>query len=167
MFFSSCAICEDFPYDSKALTYKNKFVFDNQFKMAGIYTHKRYPDKNIYYYMYLFKNGMCCHIGIEDPNEEFFKDCIEIWPNARNIPYFWGCFIVESNILKVQTYDATSMNKYTKYKVEERWAEIVNDSTLHFFKAIDPEGKSRNLDETFHFRYCENKPDSTNILMTD
>ena len=159
--------CEKFPYDKKALTYKNMFVFDNQFRMDGIYTWKRYSDKNIYYYMYFFKNGICCDIGIEKPDEYFFTECIEIWPNARNLPYFWGCFIVEDNILKIQTFDAASLNYSTKYRVVEQWAEIVNDTTLHFFKGIDSKGKSSKLDKTFHFRHCENKPDSMNILMRD
>ena len=163
---SSCGIFgEDFPYDKKALTYKNKFVFDNQFRMDGVYTWKRYSDKNTYYYVYFFKNGMCCDIGIENPDEDFFTECIEIWPNARNIPYFWGCFIVEDNILKIQTYDASSLNWSTKYRVKERWAKILNDTTIHFFKEFGARGGNvRDLDELFHFRHCENKPDSTNIL---
>ena len=41
VFMFSCAICEDFPYDKKALTYKDKFVFDYQFRMDGMYLMER------------------------------------------------------------------------------------------------------------------------------
>ena len=156
----SCAICEDFPYDKKALTYKNKFVFDNQFRMDGMYLMR---DQYGVYLHYFFQNGSYYAIGIDYDENEI--SCYQISSRSREWPYVWGCFIIEDNILKVQTYDPHSMDRYTKYKVMERWAEIVNDTTIHFFKDINTEGKSSNLDEIFHFRYCENKPDSTNILM--
>ena len=130
--------------------------------MDGIYLLER--DIGGYGVRYFFQNGSC---HTEGTNDEIGLECFQIPSHARNIPYFWGCFIVEDNILKVQTYDPGSLNSYTKYKVIEQWAEIVNDTTLHFFKGIDAKGKSSKLDRTFHFRYCENKPDSTNVLMRD
>ena len=154
--------CEDFPYDKKALTYKNKFVFDNQFRMDGMYLSKiEYG----YYLHYFFQNGSYYAEGISDKIE---PTCYQINSKAREIPYAWGYFIIEDTILKVQTYEANRSNNYNfKFRVRERWAEIVNDTTLHFYKAIDPDRKERVLDELFHFRYCSNKPDSTNILMRD
>ena len=113
---------------------------------------------------YFFQNGSYYAEGISDRAE---STCYQINSKAREIPYAWGCFIVEDGILKIQTYDPGSLNSYIKYKVIEQWAEIVNDTTLHFFKGIDTKGKSSKLDRTFHFRHCENKPDSTNVLMRD
>jgi hypothetical protein len=164
MFTFSCAICEDYPYDKKALTYKNKFVFDNQFRMDGMYL--MYNEKDKYWSLnYFFQNGSYYNVAIDEPNRDYnFFGCKDT-QKEKNILYFWGYFIVEDGILKVQAYDPSSMNRYTKYKVKEKWAEIVNDTTIHFFKDIDVEGKSSNIDKTFHFRHCENKPDSTNILM--
>ena len=157
----SCAICEDYPYDKKALTYKNKFVFDNQFRMDGYYLMK--TDYGGHTARYFFQDGFYHGVGID--SSEIGIECFQIPSKVRNWPYVWGCFIIEDGILKVQTYDPGSMNRYTKYKVIEQWGEIVNDTTIHFFKCIDTEGKSSQLDKTFHFHHCENKPDSTNILM--
>lgn len=158
---SSCG--EDI-YDKKALTYKNKFVFDNQIRMDGMYlTSREYG----YYLHYFFQNGSYYAVGIDEPNYNF-HECKNIHEGEREIPYYWGYFIIEENILKVQTYEANRSNNYNfKFRIRERWAEIVSDSTLHFFKAIDPDRKERSLDETFHFRHCVNKPDSTNVLMRD
>ena len=162
IFIFSCALFEDYPYDKKALTYKNKFVFDNQFRMDGMYLMER--DFGGYGVRYFFQNGSS---HTEGTNEKIGLECFQIPSHARKAPYAWGYFIVEDNILKAQTYDPGSLNYSTKYRVVEQWAEIVNDTTLHFFKGIDSNGKSSKLDKTFHFRHCENKPDSTNILMRD
>ena len=162
-FLSSCGVfCDELPFDKKALTYKNKFIFDNQFRMDGIYLMER--NYGGYAMRYFFQNGS---YYAEGTSNEIGLECYQIKAKARELPYAWGCYIIEDNILKVQTYDPTSLNYATKYKLYERWAEIVNDTTIHFFKEIDSGGKERGLDETFHFRYCENKPDSTNILMRD
>ena len=164
-FISSCGIfSEDIPYDKKALTYKNKFVFNNQFRMDGMYL--TYFEKDKYWGLeYFFQNGSYYSVAIDESSSDYnFVGCKDT-QKEKDIPYFWGYFITEDNILKVQIYDATSMNWSTKYRVKERWAEIVNDTTIHFFKEIGSRGNERDLDETFHFRHCENKPDSTNILM--
>jgi hypothetical protein len=115
------------------------------------------------YLCYFFQNGSYHATAIG--SNEIGVECFQIPNKVREWPYVWGYFIIEDDILKVQTYDPHSMDKYTKYKVMERWAEIVNDTTIHFFKGIDTEGKSSSLNQTFHFRHCENKPDSTNVLM--
>ena len=159
----SCALFEDYPYDKKALTYKNKFVFDNQFRTDGIYVIYYEKDK-CWGLRYFFQNGSYFASGTSN---EIGLECYQINSKAREIPYAWGYFMVEDNILKVQSYDPGSLNYSTKYRVVEQWAEIVNDTTLHFFKGIDNKGKSSKLDKTFHFRHCANKPDSTNILMRD
>ena len=160
-FISSCSIfCDELPFDKKALTYKNQFVFDNQFRMSGIYLMER--SYGGYAMIYFFQNGS---YYAEGTSNEIGLECYQIKSKARELPYAWGYFIIEDNILKVQTFDATSLNYSTKYRVKERWAEIMNDTTIHFFKEIDSGGKERGLDEIFHFRHCENKPDSTNILM--
>lgn len=156
----SCCLFEDFPYDEKALTYKNKFIFDNQFRMDGMYLVER--DYDGYGLVYFFQNGSYYAAEIDC---EIELECIRIPSRGRDIPYYWGCFIIEDSILKVQTYASGSLNQYTEYKKIERWAEIVNDTTIHFFKGIDTKGKVTKLDETYHFKHCTNKPDSTNILM--
>lgn len=149
---------EEFPLDASGLTYKGKFVYNNQFSMNGIYTAVIDEHFGINYY---FTDGTYYHVSLE--NYDYGNDCIQI--NERNIPYYWGFFIIEGDTLKVQTFDPTSRQRYHEFRVEERWAKIENETTLRFFKKITPEKKELVLDEIFHFRYCENKPDSTNILM--
>ena len=160
-FISSCALFTDDYYDKKALTYRNQFVFDNQFRMDGMYLMK---DQYGIYLHYFFQNGSYYAAGTSNA---IGVECVQIDPRVREILSAWGCFIVDDNILKVQTFTEARYYPLNKLKVKERWAEIVNDTTIHFFREISPQGKARDLDETFHFRHCTNKPDSMNILMRD
>ncbi len=75
---------------------------------------------------------------------------------------FLGCFIVEDNLLKVQTYN--SIKNISKFEVEERWFTIQNDTILHYFKRIF-KGDHFPKNEIYILKPCENKPDSRNVLM--
>lgn len=149
---------EEYPLDASGLTYKGKFVYMSQFKMNGIYIADIDGNVGVNYY---FIDGTYYHVSLE--TYEQGDECLQIYES--NIPYYWGCFIIEGDTLKVQTFDPTSRQRYHEFRVEERWAKIENDSTLRFFKKITPEKKELELNEIFHFKHCENKPDSTNILM--
>lgn len=151
---------EEFLLDASGLTYKGKFVYNKQFKMNGIYIADIDGHTGVNYY---FIDGSYYHVGMESYNID--NGCVAINAKAREIPYAWGCFIIEADTLKVQTFDPTSRQRYHEFRVEERWAKIENDSTIRFFKKITPEKKELELNEIFHFRYCDNKPDSINVLM--
>lgn len=159
LFNNSCSK-ENFPVDSSELTYRGKFVYNNQFKMNGIYYWDNI-NEGFVGLRYFFNDGTYYQVAIED--YKYSWECYQI--NDRDIPYAWGCFIIEGDTLKVQTFDPTSRERYNKFKVEERWAKIENDSTIRFFKKITPEKKIVQLNETFKFHHCSNKPDSINVLM--
>ena len=154
---------EKFPLDANGLTHKGKFVYNNQFSMNGIYYMNREAEGG-YAIRYFFQDGFYFASGTQE-EVKVSIDCIQIHPNARKTPYNWGCFIIEGDTLKVQTFDPTSRERYHEFRVEERWAKIENDSTIRFFKKITPEKKELELNEIFQYKYCKNKPDSTNILM--
>lgn len=154
---------ETFPIEANDLTYKAKFVYNNQFKMNGVYSMSR-VDEGGYAIRYFFQDGSYYAEGITN-FDKHGVECYQIKEKVRVIPYAWGYFIIEGDTLKVQTFDPTSRERYNKFKVEERWAKVENDSTIRFFKKITPEKKIVFLNETFRFYPCANKPDSTNVLM--
>lgn len=154
-----------YPFDKSALTYKGKFVYENQIRLDGFY-YKETDDATGYGVRYFYEDGVSFKVGVEendfDPNSSL---CFQIHPRNRDLPYLWGYYIIEGDILKEQTYDPGSRQRYSKFQVEERWAVIENPTTIRFFKRITPEKNEIALDEVYHFRECTDKPDSTNILM--
>ncbi len=153
---------DKFGIDMSKFTYKGKFVFNNQIKMDGYFY--RCIGLNDYCIAYFYKDGILYAGGDTNININT-TECILINPKERNIPYGWGFFVIENNILKYQTF-LDSGGLFSDPEPDEFWAEIVNDSTLHFYKHITTNKDVLDMNDTYHFKTCENKPDSMNILMT-
>jgi hypothetical protein len=149
---------EEFPFDKADLTYRNQFVFDNQFNMNGVFQRQ---NENNTFVLYFWENGYMYHGGSSNYSYNDTQ-CYQILERTREIPYAWGCFIVEDNLLKVQTYN--SIKNISKFEVEERWFTIQNDTILHYFKRIF-KGDHFPKNEIYILKPCENKPDSRNVLM--
>ena len=159
-----------YPYDREGFTYKGKLVYNNEFRIDGYYFEKSHNGLG---YLtigitYFFQDGTYCRFSVEYPSD-FLNlpagDFFDIPDKLREIPMCWGFYIVEGNVIKVQAYDPGSRSMYRNFKVEERWATIENDTTIHFFKNIAPNGKERENSIRWYFRSTISKPDSTNILM--
>lgn len=159
---------ERFPYDEEGLTYKGQLDFNGEIRLDGVYLSYSEEEENTLSFFF-WQNGIVNRGGSKGIIEESSFMCdiigVKIEEDTREIPYFWGYFIIEGDELKLQTYDPVSRNRYPEFRVEERLATIINDTTLHFYQRIRPSGEVVEMDRTYHFHHCINKPDSTNILM--
>ncbi len=162
LLFSNNCSSTKYPIVPSELTYRGKFDNNKQFRLDGIYfllCEKKYVSLK-----YFFQDGTYFAVGIDSLNLSR-NECRPIVSGTGEIPYYWGYFIVTGDTIKVQAFDPTSRQRYSKFRVEEKWAIIENDTTIRFFKKISPEHEVIAMDETYHFKQCSNKPDSTNILM--
>jgi len=159
---------EKYPTSKGQLTYSKKLIYKSQFRINGFYYGKSYRTGNdsSITVTYFFQDGTYFSAGLREympKRTEVSPDCF-IPEACRSQPWCWGAYIVSGDTVKIQNYnsyrDATE-----KFKIEERWAKIMNDTTLFFFKYIDPNGKASSTSLLTHFKFCDTKPDSTNILM--
>jgi len=150
---------EKYPVNISRLTYKNK-KFNIDIKTNGYYAPENLNSPVIYF----FNDGTIYHFGISASNDSIDNSLCPIFPDkAREVPWHLGVFLITNDTIKIQTF-----NPYRgsgRFDVEEKWAKIVNNTTIHFFKFISTNEKQSVLDETFYFHQCTNKPDSTNVLM--
>ncbi|GAB5465623.1 MAG: hypothetical protein Kapaf2KO_10590 [Candidatus Kapaibacteriales bacterium] len=153
---------EEFPFDESGLTYKGKFVYDNQFLINGMYIEKPISEPNAQV-SYFFSNGSYYSAYTENFKESDF--CHNIPDGSGDVPYLWGFYIIEGDLIKIQLLDPGSRVRYSEFKVMERWGTIINDSTIQFFKEITTDNKEKDYRKIFSFRECVNKPDSNNILL--
>jgi hypothetical protein len=161
IFFLLCAVtaCYNtkYPYDSKGLTYRNKLVFSNQIKMDGYFYSQI---DNVLTREYFFEDG---YYGGRSSQVSLKAVCDTII--VREIPYAWGCYVIEKDTLKLQ-YIVAYRSIFHKFKVEELWAKIEDGgSTLRYFQKKDIKGKISVMDKVYKFHPCTNKPTSYNILM--
>lgn len=166
--FTLSASCQKkkYPVDINGLTYRNKLNFNNQIKINGLYYGDMIFSENSIIIIYLFSDGTYCRFSTKNYNNNLNENnpvCYSI-DKLRDIPYYWGAFIIEGDTLKVQSVNP-HRDAFEKFKIEEKWAKIINDTTIHFFKYISPKGEESTLDELFYFKKCTEKPDSTNVLM--
>jgi hypothetical protein len=81
---------EEFPFDKADLTYRNQFVFDNQFNMNGIFQlhDNQYNDQAV---IYFWENGYMFHAAAGNYSYNN-TECRTNLERTREIPYFFGLF---------------------------------------------------------------------------
>lgn len=165
MLLSNSGCNKDPDFDIKRLTYRGQFVYNNQLRIDGMY-YMSEEDGGLSI-IYLFKDGTCYFVFMASEQYDLSSICCyQLNSTQRKIASDWGFYLIDDNVLKAQTFDIKPMG--SMYTVEERWATIEDDKTLHFFRSMRnrPTGpKDVKLNDTYHFKYCTDKPDSTNILM--
>ena len=79
---------------------------------------------------------------------------------------WWGAYSIKDSLIKFQYFEF-----FNNWFAFERKGLIVNDTTIKLTSSKSLNGHHKNnLNRdfgTFHFRYFENKPDSSNWMMTD
>lgn len=155
-----CKKEEKYPININSLTYFKKGNFDDQFKINGKYVHQEISTDRLTV-CYFFRDGTFCSFGRSSKGETLF---CTIPDNMRNIPYYWGAYIMDNDTVKIQKF-YPYRETFGRFEVEEMWGKILNDSTLFFFKRISPDKHVTSPNTIFNFQKCLIKPDSTNILM--
>ncbi len=151
---------EKYPVDMSSFTYFQKGNYNGQFFINGYYS---YSKDNDIFISYFFEDGTFCTFGDDIENLPLNNSCPEI-ENIRQIPYYWGAYIIEGDTVKIQKFHPFR-GTFEKFEIEEIWGKIENDTTIRHFKKVLPDGDEQTLDERNSYNECYNKPDSTNVLM--
>lgn len=154
---------EGYPVDASGFTYWGKLINNGNFFRNGFYYYVSQSDDPSVSFCFFFEDGTFFKGSID--KVLFYSESTKCpLIKGRDRPWDWGLYIYQDSILKIQKVNP-HRSWPGKFEVDEMWATIVNDSTLHFFKYISTAKKEQAMDVTYHFRPCYNKPDSTNVLM--
>jgi hypothetical protein len=151
---------DKYPVDMNGFTYFRVGNYDNQFRIDGVYL-KSEDTTSVWGF---YADGTFC--SCLKPSHIKGKYIISDW--ARTAPYCWGAYIVQNNIIKIQSFASNSREYNNKFQIGETHVNIINDTTIHVYKKIFPQKPKRddiNVNILLQFQPC-NKPDSMNILMT-
>lgn len=149
-----------YPIDMSSLTYFQNGNYNGQFSITGYYSYRQ--DNDIFI-SYFFEDGTFCTFGDNIENTQLNNICPEI-ENIREIPYYWGAYIIEGDTLKIQKFHPYR-GTFEKFEVEEILGKIENDTTIRYCRKLLPDGEEQTLNERYDYSECYNKPDSTNVLM--
>jgi hypothetical protein len=117
----------------------------------------------------LYQDGtyynLVTHISnnVEDALGSILKYHREHHAKLSNQLIFWGAFEIFTDTLHVQGFRSSADSEVYFTQVYDYKLRIVNDSTLVEIQTPYPRDKVRQ----FHFYRIDNKPDSTNLFMTN
>jgi hypothetical protein len=152
-------LCND-----EELNLVRKDLNDNTIKTNGFYYRHAdtdYRGVKLFETFILYKNGILMLPGTAEYGE--LNDYITMISksNVLDTKFVWGLFEIKNNTIRVNHWVAAQCG----YPALLRTGVIINDTTFVLKKMtrIDSQGtKESDIDEEFHFRQINTKPDSTN-----
>jgi hypothetical protein len=144
-------------FDEK-LTLKREDYTGNELKVNGYY-YTFFKETKITAILFLYRNGIVLSEGgftsynLEDIERQFNNISLKVKSN-------WGVFIVNGNTIQYERWIGSTGSRACTSKST---GYIINDTTIHFFERYNSERNEKySIDETWHFKQFDNKPDSTN-----
>ncbi|MDR3236803.1 MAG: hypothetical protein LBT48_08805 [Prevotellaceae bacterium] len=158
LFFSCCSTL----YPDEKLTLQRIDYQGNKLRTDGYYYFQE-PNRTSIHFLY--KNGIILYAYSYPTNDLNIveKEMINyIYLNKSKD--HWGVFLVDSNVIQYERWiEAPSGVSVCFYRCS---GYIENDSTLHFMESYySGRNETKQIDEVWHFKQFENKPDSTNTYI--
>lgn len=122
-----------------------------------IKTNGFYYNKKLFYYFFLFRNGVALGFSRANNTEHILSRWERLGHDTKflnNYPPDWGVFQVESSKIKIERWVGGDIGRYNT-KIYQ--GSILNDSTI--ILPIIP--ISAGKQDTFHFYPTSVRPDST------
>lgn len=165
---TSCISCEKMnTCKDKELTLKRTEYSGQELRTDGFYygnPNTNAQGKNLYELFVLYKNGIIMLPGtIEFSKMEEYVTTIAN-SNQQNTKFVWGLFEVEGGNISLEHWVAAQCG----YPAVLRTGEILNDTTFVLNRMVrrDSEGTTEtDINQEFHFRQFDIKPDSTNTFI--
>ena len=144
-------------FDEK-LTIKRVDYTGNELRTDGYY-YIYLSETNITAVIFLYRNGVSLECsGYRSINLDEIEKKIK---EKKFLPKtHWGVFIVSEDTIQYERWIEST--GFTACLYREK-GYIVNDSTIHFTENfLSEKNKTSSIDEVWHFKQFDNKPDSTN-----
>jgi hypothetical protein len=127
------------------------FISDNQYSRAVIH--------------FLYRNGLILStvvLGYE--LTEIEKEMISYYSSFNKTD--WGVFLVDSNTISYEKVISADPAAGISSYIVRKSGYVKNDTTLHFTESYSSNSKeTKTINEVWHFRQFNNKPDSTNVFI--
>lgn len=162
---TACSSCKEMDICKDENLTLNKVEFKgNQLRTDGFYYGRPttdYQGVTLYDIFIFYKNGILMRPG----NTEIKKmeDYVTSITNSNqiNTKFVWGIFNIDNKSIKLEHWKAAQCG----YPTILRTGEILNDTTFILKKMEIRDNKGiteTNINEEFHFKQFDTKPDSTN-----
>ena len=151
-----------FPIDKLSL---QKMDYNgNELRTDGYY-YCYYEETDITSIYFLFRNGIIRDAGSYSRYNENNREQEMVSYYNRFSPITdWGIFIIDSSKIQIEQWIESPSGVYTS--TIKRSGYIEDDTTFHIVESYYSETKkTKQIDEVWHFKQLDNKPDSTNVYI--
>ena len=155
MVFITC--CKTLFPDEK-LTIKKRDYIGSELRTDGYY-YCYFNQTDITAILFLYRNGVAL---VSSGYLSCSLDSIErrIINENFNRKSDWGVFVVDGNIIQWERWIGSLR---PNARLSRKTGKIISDTTIHFTKIYSSEYETTcSIDEFWHFKQFDNKPDSTN-----
>jgi hypothetical protein len=149
-------------FNDEKLTLQRRNYTENTLRIDGYYYYfVQESNRTVVHFFY--RNGIVLWGGTYatvDINE-VETEMVKLYSEIRKMKDSWGLFLIDNSIIQhegwVEALNGVSLAIY------RRSGYIVNDTTIHFTDSYYSGRKeTKRINETWHFKQFDNKPDSTN-----
>jgi hypothetical protein len=160
----SCFYGCDKLFPDEKLSLQRTNYTGNELRMDGYYYC--YLEKtNITVIYFLFKNGIIRYTGgYSRYNEDNREQEMVSYYGKFTSKTDWGVFIINGNTIQYEKWVEAPSG--VRASINRRLGYIENDSTFHITESYySGTGETKQVDEIYHFKQFDNKPDSTNVFI--
>jgi len=151
-------------FSDEKLSMQREDYYGNELRIDGYY-YCYFEKTDITVVYFLFRNGVIRHAGgysryIEDNREQ---EMVSYYGKSTS-KTDWGVFIINGNKIEYEKWvEAPSGVRAT---INRRAGYIENDTIFHITESYNSgTGETKQVNEIWHFKQFDNKPDSTNVFI--
>jgi hypothetical protein len=163
MFISCCSTL----FPDEKLTMQREDYEGNKLEIDGYYYRQEVTETSSRtMVMFLYRNGILLSCGSFSTTD--LNIVVEEIPNRYTLlkknKNGWGVFFIDKNLIQIEQYVESPPGASSS--IYRRSGYIENDTTIHFTKSYySGRNETKQIDEVWHFKQFDNKPDSTNVFI--
>lgn len=153
--------------DHESLSLTKKLYQGNQLRTDGYYY--QYIDGDIFSIYFFYRDGIVLSVGGSENNFEAVQGYIHnnfvLKQEHKESAIGWGVFIIDGKNIAFERWYPSEQ----PYPAYVRAGHIVNDTTFTITESYKVNGGQKTnvnfKNETYYFKQCSTKPDSTNSFI--
>ncbi|MDR1897735.1 MAG: hypothetical protein LBR10_13185 [Prevotellaceae bacterium] len=159
----SCFYCCDKLFPDEKLSLQRIDYKGNELQTNGYY-YCYFAQTDVTAIYFLYRNGIIRYIGGYSRYNEDNREQEIIKYYNKSVKTDWGVFVVDANSIQYETWEARPSG--VSACIRRRSGYIENDTTFCITESYySGRNETKQVNEIYHFKQFENKPDSTNIYV--
>ena len=152
-------------FTDEELTLQRKVYIGNELKIDGYYYYI-VPESNRTVIWFFYRNGVVLHGGTYGSMDfdEIETIMVERYSQLKKLKSSWGVLLIDGDKIQLERWaEAPNGVSLATFRYS---GNIINDTTIHITETYySGRNETKQIDEVWHYKQFDNKPDSTNTFI--